>query len=118
MISTAITSRSGDICSEARAFTCTATTVVNVFATPTITWLFGGIPVPFSGSDPTMDSSTGQLVFNDLSISNAGEYTCRASLTIPEAGIVDLFNQTSRTISTDSKTFSVRHDNLKLILVL
>ena len=103
MVSIDITLRSGDVCGEAKTLTCTATTFDNVLARPTISWLFGGNPVPSSVSDPVMNSSTGQLVFIDISSSNIGEYTCRASLTIPEAGIVDLVNQTATTVSTDRK---------------
>ena len=110
MLSTAVTSRTtdGDGCSEAMTITCTATTVDNLFATPTITWLLSdGEPVPASGN-PMMNSDTGQLIFSDITNENSGVYTCRASVTITEAGIEDHQNETTITVSTDSKIVRVR----------
>ena len=85
---------------EAMTITCTATTVRNLFATPTITWLFSnGNPVPTSGN-PMMNSDTGQLIFSDITSENSGVYTCRASLTITEGGIEDYHNETTITANT------------------
>ena len=102
MLSTTITARSSeDDCSEAMTITCTATTVPNVFATPTITWLFSGDSVTDSGN-PRMDPTTGQLIFDDIISENSGVYTCRASLTIPKAFTEDHYNETTREITTTS----------------
>ena len=101
--SIAITARAtADGCSEARNFTCTATTVDNIFTRPTIEWRVRGNRVPSTGN-PRMDSATGQLIFDDIINSNTGDYTCRADITIPAADINSHINETTTTVSTDSK---------------
>ena len=103
--SIAISTLTAGGCSEARNFTCTATTVNNIFSPPTIEWWYDGNRVPLSGN-PRMDSATGQLIFDDIITDNSGDYTCRASISIPEADIDNHYNETTTAISTDSKTIS------------
>ena len=82
-------------------FTCTATTVDNLYTPPTIEWRYRESVVPDSGN-PRMNSTTGQLIFSDVINENSGEYTCRAVISIPESGIDNHYGETSTTINTDS----------------
>ena len=102
--SIAISGRSsvGDRCSEATTFTCTATTVDNLFTPLRIEWRYDGNAVPDSGN-PRMNSTSGQLIFSDIINENSGEYACRVIITIPESGIDNHYGETSTTISTASK---------------
>ena len=61
--------------------------------------MYNGNIVPSSGN-PRMNSITGQLIFDDITTHNSGEYTCRVSITIPEAGIVDYYNETTIAATT------------------
>ena len=82
--------------------TCNAKVVRNLFASPKIIWMYNGNIVSSSGN-PRMNSITGQLIFDDITTHNSGEYTCRVSITIPEAGIVDYYNETTIAATTESK---------------
>ena len=83
-------------------FTCTATTVDNLFTPPRIEWRYNGNVVPDSGN-PQMNSTTGQLIFSNITNENSGDYTCRAIVSIQESDIDNHYNETSTAISTDSK---------------
>ena len=83
-------------------FTCTATTVDNLYTPPTIEWRYRESAVPDSGN-PQMNSTTGQLIFSDIMNENSGDYTCRAIISIPDSGIDNHYGETSTTVSTDSK---------------
>jgi hypothetical protein len=102
--SIAITAHSAadDRCSEAMTFTCTATTVDNLYHPPRIEWRYGGSPVGDS-SNPRMNSTTGQLIFSSIMNENSGDYTCRAIITIPESDINNHYGEASTTINTASK---------------
>ena len=119
--SIAITARSAadDRCSEAMTFTCTATTVDNLYRPPRIEWRYDGRPVSDSGN-PRMNSTTGQLIFSSIMNENSGDYTCRAIITIPVSGIDDHYNDTKTTIDTESKLATITalwHNELLCILV-
>ena len=64
--------------------------------------MYNGNIVPSSGN-PRMNSITGQLIFDDITTHNSGGYTCRVSITIPEAGIVDYYNESTIAATTKSK---------------
>jgi hypothetical protein len=83
-------------------FTCTATTVDNLYRPPRIEWRYGGSAVPDSGN-PRMNSTTGELIFSSIMTENSGDYTCRAVITIPESGIDNHYGEASTTINTASK---------------
>ena len=99
-------SASDDHCSEAMTFTCTATTVDNLYTPPTIEWRYRESTVPDSGN-PRMNSTTGQLIFSDIINENSGDYICRAIVTIPESGIDNRYGEASTTISTYSKPATI-----------
>ena len=63
-------------------FTCTATTVDNLYTPPNIEWRYERSAVPDSGN-----STMGQLIFSDIINENSGDYTCQAIISIPESGI-------------------------------
>ena len=85
-------------------FTCSATTVDNLYRPLRIEWRYDGSAVPDS-SNPRMNSttSTGQLIFSSITSENSGDYTCRAIITIPESGISEHYGETSTTVNTASK---------------
>ena len=49
-----------------------------------------------------MNSTTDQLIFNDIMNENSRDYTCRAIVSIPESGIENYY-ETSIPINTNSK---------------
>ena len=68
---------------------CTATQVENLFSPPTIMWMApDGSEVPtVQSSNPRMYPQTRELVFNDVTPNNRGQYTCRSIVNISEAQI-------------------------------
>ena len=85
------------------ALTCTATAVENVFHLPTITWFYEGSPLSNSSNPRTNPRNTGQLIFDGITHNNSGEYRCRASLTIPEAGIENHYREMTSVVTKESK---------------
>ena len=87
-------------------FTCSATTVDNLYRPPRIEWRYDGSAVSDNGN-PQMNSTSGQLIFSSILDQNSGDYTCRAVITIPESGIDDHYNETRTTINTQSKSATI-----------
>jgi hypothetical protein len=78
---------------------CTANQVENLFRSPSLSWIGpDGRNVPTDeGSNPRVGSQTKllQLIFSGITTINAGSYSCRATINIPEAQIVNYFNETT-----------------------
>ena len=87
--------------------------VENLFSSPTVSWIApDGRDVPYDeGSNPRVDTQTKQLLFSGITTANAGSYTCRAVVNIPEAQIVNYFNETT-IIASDSGRCD--HNNIML----
>ena len=83
-------------------FTCSATTVDNLYRSPRIEWRYDGSAVSDNGN-PQMNSTSGQLIFGSIANENSGDYTCRAIITILESGISEHYGETSTTVNTASK---------------
>ena len=81
---------------------CTANQVENLFTPPTITWIApNGREVPTGGSsNPRMNPHTRQLIFSDITTTNRGVYMCLAVVNIPEAQIVNHFDEAQISINT------------------
>ena len=101
-----VLSRATDECGEAVVLICNATVVKNLFAPPIIFWWYNGYPVPTVGN-PRMNSSTGQLIFDDITLDNSGVYTCRANITIQEAGIENYYREITVSATTSSKEMNL-----------
>ena len=84
---------------------CTINQVENLFSPPTILWIApDGRDVPADeGSNPRVDSQTKQLIFNGITPTNAGSYACRTTLNIPEAQIVNYFDEVTIIASTSGR---------------
>ena len=96
--------------------TCVETSFSDLITTirPNITWYsYNGDPVPVSGN-PRVISGTGQLLFSELTSRNSGDYTCRASLSIPVAGINNLYNDTTFFVTDNGKEVYIK----KIIIVV
>ena len=118
MPSIAISARSAvdDRCSEATTFTCTVTTVDNLYRPPRIEWRHDGSLVPESGN-PQMNSTTGQLIFSGIMDRNSGDYTCRAIIDISLSGIENHYGETSTAISPASKPIVCHCINESIIVL-
>ena len=88
--------------------TCTVTVVENLVAQPTVEWLDSDSMTVMSGSDITVGSvmrsgsmSTLTLEFNPLHTSHGGQYTCRATINIPNI-VTDLSNSAAMNIIVQS----------------
>ena len=46
---------------------------------------------------------TGQLIFRDITSTNSGQYVCRAVVGIPEANILDHFDDATTSVNTNGK---------------
>ena len=103
---------------------CTANQVVNLFTPPTITWIApDGREVPTIGVDgsrttPVVDPLTRELIFSDITTSNRGTYTCRAVVDIPEAQIVNFFDETTAEVNTACELYSIYYFKSHIIFVL
>ena len=85
---------------------CTATQVENLFSPPTIIWMApGGSEVPtVESSNPRMNPQTRELIFNDVTSNNRGQYTCRSVVNIPQAQIDNYtFGTSTVQANTDCK---------------
>ena len=82
---------------------CTANPVENLFAPPVVGWLNpSGGDVPIGGTaNPRVDPQTRQLIFDDIIENNAGTYTCRAVLNIPEAQITNHVDMDTIEVNTN-----------------
>ena len=98
-----VSRRSSDECDEVMTLNCTTNQVENLFTPPTITWIApNGSEVPtMENSNPRIDSQTGRLIFSDVTTNNRGTYTCRAVVNIPDAQIVNYFDEASVEVNTD-----------------
>ena len=87
---------------------CTANQVANLFTSPVITWIApdGREVSAIESSNPRMDSRTVQLIFSDVTTSNRGTYTCRAVVNIPEAQIVNYFDETTAEVNTACESYT------------
>jgi hypothetical protein len=55
--------------------------------------------VPTDGeSNPRMDPHTGQIIFSDVNHTNRGSYLCRSIVNIPQAQIINHFDETIITV--------------------
>ena len=79
--------------------TCTATVVENFAISPVISWLDSENQEVQSGSNDVMLGEPGELIFNDVTENNMGDYKCRACVTIVQVGIVNLCNRRGVTVS-------------------
>ena len=86
---------------------CTANPVENLFTPPTITWIApDGMEIPIGGSsNPRIDPQTRQLIFSDISATDRGLYMCHAVVNIPEAQIVNYFDEA--TVNTNGVLLSL-----------
>ena len=91
-----------DGCGEVMTLNCTANPVENLFTPPTITWIApNGREVPTGGSsNPRINPQTRHLIFSDITATNRGTYMCRAVVNIPEAQIVNYFDEATVEVST------------------
>ena len=96
-------SSSHDGCGEIMALACTTNPVENLFTPTTITWIApNGREVPTGGSsNPRIDTQTRYLIFNGITTTNRGAYKCRAVVNIPEAQIVNHFDEATATVNTN-----------------
>ena len=87
------------------ALRCTANPVENLFTPPTITWIApNGREVPTGGSsNPRINPQTRQLIFSDITTTNRGTYLCRAVVNIPEAQIVNHFDEAATNVNTNGE---------------
>ena len=94
-----------DGCGEVTTLNCTANQAENLFSPPTISWIApDGRNVPIDeGSNPRVDSQTKQLIFSGITPTNAGSYMCRATVNIPEAQIVNYFDEATIIASTSGR---------------
>ena len=91
-----------DQCGEAMTLTCTANPVENLFASPTITWIDpSGDEVSSEGNDPRTDPLSRWLIFNDINTNNRGTYTCRITVSIPDALIVSHTDEMAISVNTN-----------------
>ena len=92
-------------CGEARILDCTANPVENLFIPPNITWIGpNGNEVPVGGdSNPMISPQTGQLIFNDITSTNSGQYVCRAVVSIIVANISNHFDDATTSVNTNGK---------------
>ena len=89
-----------DGCERVAMLTCTATVVENFAVLPNITWLDSENREVQSGSNDVMFGEPGELIFNDVTQNNMGDYKCRACETIEEVGIVNLCSSSVVTVSS------------------
>ena len=92
-----------DGCGEVMILGCAANPVENLFTQSTVTWIApNGTEVPTGGSsNPRIDAQTRQLIFSHITTTNGGAYTCRAVVNIPEAQIVNYFDEATTTVNTN-----------------
>ena len=65
-----------DGCERVAMLTCTATVVENFAVLPNITWLDSENQEVQSGSNDVMLGEPGELIFNDVTQNNMGDYKC------------------------------------------
>lgn len=102
--------QSSDGCGEAMILNCSANQVERLFTPPTITWISpdgSEVHAIGEGSNPAVNPQTKELIFSDSIASNTGTYTCRAVVNIPEAQIVNYFDEATVEINTACKLTSV-----------
>ena len=92
-------------CGEVTTLNCTSNQVENLFRSPNLSWIGpDGREVPTDeGSNPRVGSQTKQLIFSGITATNAGSYSCRAIINIPEAQIMNYFNETTITASNNGR---------------
>ena len=85
---------------------CSANQVENLFTPPTIRWISpdGSEIATVESNDRRIDPQTGYLIFNDITSSNRGTYTCRAVVNIPEAQINDYFDADTVQVNNNRKS--------------
>ena len=77
---------------------CSASVVAGLVVLPDMKIVF-----PNSTVISVMNSSSVEYMFSPLRRSHGGQYTCTATVNIPQAGITDLVNSTTETISVVCK---------------
>ena len=86
--------------------TCTVSVVENLVQPPSVTWTGPGVgqtDVEEIGPMVSGAVTTLTLSFNPLRTSHGGQYTCRAVLDIPTAGVSQLDNYSVLNIVVQSK---------------
>ena len=85
---------------------CSANQVEELFTPPTITWISpdgSEVPTLGEGSTPVVNPQTKELIFGDSIASNTGTYTCRATVNILEAQIVNYFDEATAEVNSACK---------------
>ena len=92
-----------DGCGEVITLDCTVNPVENLFTLPTIKWIApdGSEVLTRGSSNPRIDPRTRQLIFSDITATNRGAYMCRAVVNIPEAQIVNFFDEATTNVNTN-----------------
>ena len=88
------------------SLTCTVSVVENLIQPPSVTWTGPGVEqtdVEEIGPMVSGAVTTLTLSFNPLRTSHGGQYTCRAVLDIPTAGVSQLANYSVLNIVVQSK---------------
>ena len=100
----------GATAGERSAVTCTVTVVEGLIVNPSVVWLYAngseiitGGEVTVGNPDVTGRVTTLNLIFSPLHTSHGGEYTCRASVNIPEIDIADLHNTDDTNVTVTGK---------------
>ena len=98
-----------DGCGETMTLGCTSNPVENLFTPPIITWINpDSNEVPIGGSsNPRIDPQTRRLIFSDITTTNRGVYMCRVVVNIPEAQIVNYFDETTTYVNTNGRLVSL-----------
>ena len=89
-----------DGCERVAMLTCRATVVENFAVSPVITWLNSENQEIQSGSNDVMFGGPGELIFNDVTQNNMGDYICLASVSIAAVGTVNLCSSSVVTVSS------------------
>ena len=98
---------SSDSCGKVMTFNCTDNQLENLFTPPIIIWINpNGREVSTEGeSNPRMDPQTRQLIFRDIIPTDGGSYVCRSIVNIPQALIINYFDEAMITVSTTGRCF-------------
>ena len=79
--------------------TCRARVVENFVVLPAVTWLDSENQEVQSGSNDVMLGGPGEMIFNDVTQNNMGDYICLASVSIAAVGVVNLCSSSVVTVS-------------------
>ena len=98
---------SSDGCGKVKILNCTDNQVENLSSPPTTVWINpNGVAVATDQeSNPRMDPRTGLIIFSDITHANGGSYLCRSIVSIPQAQIIDHFDETTITVDINGKVF-------------